>query len=495
MKQAKKLLALVMVLAMVMSLGITAFAAAGDSVTSTITVPDDDGHTYEAFQVLTATLTEDEEGKAIFSDVSWGKNAKAGVGSVEDFMDSIKDLGEKALRDAVEAVVNLNTDPAYTLTQGTTTDVEPGYYIIRDTGVVGEDYTRTRYIVQVAGPLTITRKIDQPSSEKKVKDTNDSTGETSEWQDSADHDIGDEVSFKLTATVAADMADYKGPYALTFHDVQSAGLTFQLETVKAYVGNSETPINPSLYTVTTNGEDGCTFEVHFANVKDIEGVAGGTVIRVEYTSVLNADAVIGSVGNPNKMHITYSNNPNDEQGGENGKTPDDTVIVFTFKTVVNKVDQDEKELAGAEFTLYKFNKNTNKYEEVEVITSTEEKPLTSFEFKGLDDGEYKLEETVTPPGYNTIDPIEFKITAEHEIESAYPELTSLNGEKVSGEITLVRDNANEDALTAKIQNNKGTVLPSTGGIGTTIFYVVGSMMMLAAAVLLITRKKMSAYQD
>ena len=106
--------------------------------------------------------------------------------------------------------------------------------------------------------------------------------------------------------------------------------------------------------------------------------------------------------------MTYSNNPNKDHEGETGKTPDDKNIVFTYKTVVNKVDQDKKSLAGAGFTLQKKYKNVNgttEYRDVKTIEASDK--TTTFEFKGLDDGNYKLIESTTPERYNTIAPIDF----------------------------------------------------------------------------------------
>ena len=249
--------------------------------------------------------------------------------------------------------------------------------------------------------------------------------------------------------------------------------------------------------------DGCTFEVRFANLKDITSVKAGSIISVEYTSTLDTDATVGSAGNKNTSHVTYTNNPNDEQAGENGKTPDDAVIVFTYKTIVNKVtknpaydaskdtgktgtDSDgNKEfipLNGAGFTLYKKNASGT-YEAVGSELKGED--MTTFTWSGLDDGDYKLVETTTPSGYNTIPDIEFTITATHDVTSDNPTLISLSGgDKFTGVIST-------GVVSANIENQSGAQLPSTGGIGTTIFYVLGSVLVIGAVVLLVTKKRMS----
>ena len=331
-----------------------------------------------------------------------------------------------------------------------------------------------------------------PSFEKKIKDTNDTTGETTEWQDSADYDIGDVIPFKLEGTVAANYDSYK-TYKFVFHDKESAGLTFNKDSVKVYVDGN--PITTG-YTVktpethpndfdTTKHQD--TFDVTFDNLKDIQSVHAGSVITVEYTATLNENAVIGSEGNPNTMHLEFSNNPNNDQGGETGTTPDDTVIVFTYKTVINKVDENGNALTGAEFILEKKIKGAATWKEITAVKNTEG---TTFTFSGLDDGEYRLRETKTPSTYNTIDDITFKITADHDVLSDNPALTKLNGDKVTGEITFTK-NKTEGSLTANIVNKKGSILPSTGGIGTTIFYVIGGILMVGAGVILVSRRRRS----
>ena len=311
-------------------------------------------------------------------------------------------------------------------------------------------------------------------------------------QDSADYDIGDAVPFKLSATIAQDYANYTHGYKLTFHDKEDAGLSFNKNSAKVYVDG--TLITTGYEVVTEGLTGGCTFEVRFANLKDIASVKAGSVISVEYTSTLDTDATVGSTGNKNTSHVTYTNNPNDEQAGENGKTPDDVVIVFTYQTIVNKVTKNPNydstvegseayiPLKGAGFTLYKKNASGT-YDAVRPELKGED--MTTFTWSGLDDGDYKLVETTTPSGYNTIPDIEFTITATHDVTSDKPTLISLSGgDKFTGVIST-------GVVSANIENQSGAQLPSTGGIGTTIFYVLGSVLVIGAAVLLVTKKRMS----
>lgn len=203
---------------------------------------------------------------------------------------------------------------------------------------------------------------------------------------------------------------------------------------------------------------------------------------------------MGEHGNVNNAKLQFSNNPNDSQGGENGptgETPWDNVIVFTYKVEINKVNENSQPLSGAEFTLSKkLVDGTTK--DITVVKNT---AGTSFTFSGLDDGEYILTETKTPSRYNTISPITFIVTADHDItwekQNRDAVLTKMSGNKVNGEIDLTANKA-EGSLSADVVNKSGSTLPTTGGMGTTIFYVVGSILVLGAAILLITKKRMSA---
>ena len=167
------------------------------------------------------------------------------------------------------------------------------------------------------------------------------------------------------------------------------------------------------------------------------------------------------------------------------------MIVFTYKVVVNKVDKDKNPLAGATFKLSKYDMSENEWKEVATIAATEvtgeDGNVLSYTstFERIDDGQYKLEETVTPAGYNTIDPIVFTVTAGH-IDGDSPYLETLTGGDIFNGVVST------GALTGEIVNNQGSTLPETGGIGTTIFYVLGGMLVVCAVVLMVSKKRMSA---
>lgn len=489
MKKAWRMIAGVIAAIAMAVAGLLGVGTAYADGTYTITAPANN-HTYEVYQIFTGDYTEDN-GK-VLSNLKWGKNAKedhtAGDTVSSGIIDELTGLtgDDTAKLQTIEKYVNLESEPVATVSNGSSADVPAGYYLIKDKNgeLPDTNDAKTLYLVKVVGNVAITPKSDKPTSQKKVKDANDTTGETTGWQDSADYDIGDKVPFQLTATIGNDYANYK-VYKLTFHDTESTGLTFDSSSVKVYVDNdgstSPNPINNSdnqYYRVVTEGlEPGCTFEIQFDDLKKITSVKAGSVIRVEYTSTLNEHANIGSQGNSNKMHIEFSNNPNDETGGETGKTPDDTVIVFTYKTVINKIDNQNKPLAGAQFTLQKKQSDGSWQD----VGSANVEEGTKFTFTGLDDGVYRLTETVTPAGYNTIDPIEFTITADHDVESDNPTLTNLSGNKVTGTITFT-SNLGEGSLSADVVNQKGSSLPETGGMGTVALYAGGAAIVLLAVI-------------
>ena len=477
-----------------MCIPVMADDAATAATTYTITAPASTTkieHTYEIYQIFTGTLKNN-----VLTDVRWGANSSQTKGnkvddSVMEELEGLNGQSDQKILTALKKYVNLKSSPVKTIKNEESCEVPAGYYLIKDKNdsLDGVADAYTLYIVKIVGDVNFTVKSDVPSMEKKIKDTDDTKGTTSDWQDSADYDIGDAVQFKLEGTVATNYDKYN-TYYYAFHDIEEAGLTFNKDSVKVYVDNVEINSN---FEVKTNTSDGCSFEIVFADLKKIESVKAGSQIRVEYTSTLNENAVLGNHGNLNKAKLEFSNNPNQEQGGtpETGKTPWDNVIVFTYKVVINKVDENNAPLTGAEFTLSK------KLADGSTVTVTVVKSNldTTFTFSGLDDGEYVLTETKTPDEYNTIEPITFKVNADHTItwDGADRDLVlkELNGNKVTGEIILT-SNKTEGSLSADVVNKKGSTLPSTGGIGTTIFYVVGVILMLGAGVLLVTKKRMSS---
>lgn len=494
MKHTKKLASLLLALVMVFALAATAFAAEN----TIISPPEGSTRTYDVYQIFTGDLHE-----GVLSNIKWGKNGTDTEGTAVDqtTLDALAAVNGKSDTEKlteIQKYVKLDSGKFGTVSNGNPLTVPTGYYLIKDNGSVNDGEAYSLYVVQVVGPTTISPKVGTTTSDKKVDDKNDSntTEDATTWQDSADYDIGDAVPFKLSATIAQDYANYTHGYKLTFHDKEDTGLSFNKNSVKVYVDG--TLITTGYEVVTEGLTGGCTFEVRFANLKEITSVKAGSIISVEYTSTLDTNATVGSAGNKNTSHVTYTNNPNDEQAGENGETPDDVVIVFTYQTIVNKVTKNPNydpkvegseayiPLKGAGFTLYKKNAS-GRYEAVGSELKGED--MTTFTWSGLDDGDYKLVETTTPAGYNTIADIEFTISAGH-VDGDSPYLNTLSGNVTSGTATFTAV-VNDGSLSTDVVNNSGAQLPSTGGIGTTIFYVLGSVLVIGAAVLLVTKKRMS----
>ena len=520
MKNTKKLFALLLVVVMMLALGTTALAA---DTNVELTVPSD-SRAYAIYQIFTGDLAT-EDGKDILSNVKWGADAKLPTGAnVGDAVPAETLKAIAAITGTSDADILAELDDYYDLTGeafATVTkdatdrvvSVPTGYYLIKDLGPAPAGSEISQYVVQVVGPTTITPKTGTTTTEKKVDDKNDSTGAEDEivWQDSADHDIGDAVSFQLTATITEKYAEYDH-YYFAFHDKQSSGLTFNADSVKVFVGTTEikNTQDKTYYTVKTSGlSNNETFVIEFMDLKAIDAVAAGSVITATYTSTLNDGAVIGAAGNPNTMYGEFSNNPNNTGDGtrkpnDTTTTPEDKVIVFTYELDGTKYANEAaegNELKGAGFTLYKWvnsadkdGKDTSDWVAIGSEIKSDEDGALSW--AGLDDGKYKLEETDTPLGFNTMADIVFTVAAEHDVEADDPALTKLTVTP-SDSFTVVMTSEDDDATpTGKIStdlvNMKGATLPETGGIGTTIFYVLGGILLVGAAVLLITKKRMGA---
>lgn len=517
----KKLVSMILTLVLVLSMAAPAMA---EEPTYSITINNAvEGHTYEAYQIFTGTLTKDttttpESWK--IADAKWGSgvtpDGQAALGKAETKAESLTDeTAAKAF--AVELVQYLNSKAVHLSSAGASgtyviSGLQPGYYLIKDQDktLTGDPSSYTTYILKVAENTSISPKAFAPSSNKKVDDAADSTNTENglTWQDSADHDIGDNVRFQLNGTLPDNFGEYT-TYKMIFHDRQSAGLTFNND-VKVYVKHLEgDPIEvKSGFSVKTTDthDNNCTFEVVLNDVRKLYdengqhiAVTKNSIIQVEYTSRLNENAAVGIAGNPNTMYMEYSNNPNKEADGEMGSTNADTVIVFTYKTIINKVDGEGDELAGAGFKLEKkmLVNGVPTWSEIGSIPAAVGR--TTFEFKGLDDGHYRVTEIATPSGYNSINNFYFEIVAQHDVNSETPRLTLLHANQIDQNGLTVDENiifsATVDltagSITSDIVNKAGATLPQTGGMGTTLFYIVGAIMVIGAGVTLIARKRMN----
>ena len=538
MKKFRRILALLLASVMVLSISIAAFA---DETPATHKITNSsETHTYEVYQIFTGkydATTEQLQG------LKYGENAVGTAGaavSPEDLakLAAYEDAGTTQVLDQkdiafISQFVDITGDAYKTIAPGADVTVEEGYYLIKDEddSLDGKDEQYTLYLINVLNEdVTIAPKTGTVTSEKKLDDINDSTGTAENLQDSADYDIGDEVPFHLKATIAENVGAYK-KYHLTFEDTLEAGCFDAISTLTIKVDGAAAAdtddYKVTITNITAPSESGFKVQITFEpkTDKDLSALAGKDV-TIDFTATLGEGANIGQEGNVNTLKLYYSNNPNSTDDSDEGEAPEDTVIVFTYDLVVNKVDEDGKALNGASFALYKEyteaqleatdktavteikyddNKKTYAIGDKKYVMIDEQAGASTniFTFSGVDDGNYLLVETKVPAGYNCLDPKTFSITGTHTAEADINKETKkdANGNYIltavsgTGEITLAQHKKADgtiDGLTTDIENKSGATLPSTGGIGTTLFYIVGAILVIGAGVILISRRRMDA---
>lgn len=420
-------------------------------------------------------------------------------------------------------------------------NVPSGYYLICDTGEVPTNTTSTDFMLKLVETIGITPKDGNVTIDKKIVDGQDKVTD-------ADYSIGDIVTFELRGTLP-DYFDSYNKYYYEFSDKMSPGLTLEYIDHDNDSSTPEVPdvtvvfdndgslrtVDRNLYQVVTgtindtseenNGYT--TINIKFDDLHklerehpdnpettEIEGytISADTKIIVIYKAKLNENAVVGGSGNPNKVTIKFTNNPNNYGEGE---TEEKVVNVYTFALKVLKKDgHNNDSLNGVKFKLYREHGGARQYAmaensngfytitgwtsvesegtELETITltpgSTNPEDKGTFKIVGLEASEYWLKETKTLSGYNEIEDIHFYITKELG-NDILRSVTSLNI-RLEGKESKPGDPATGTVSTTVI-NNPGNQLPSTGGIGTTIFYLVGGALVAVAVVLLVTKKRMS----
>lgn len=580
----------VALLAMAMAVSVLCTGALADDANSITIKTTSSGHNYEAYQVFTGTLAT-VNGNKVLSNIQWG----TGVNNAEDaLLTAVKAInlgtdeaknepfaqctdaasvakvlsGKENDSDIVKAFAKVvakhlsNTDTDFTENKTTNTDqdgnqtttttgytasnLNAGYYLVKDADNSTGIDAFTDYILQVIGATDVEPKSGVPTVDKTV---NGKSADTA--------NIGDEVEFKLFATLPNNYEDYSS-YKLVFNDTLSNGLTLTDEqlnslTVKVYeskeaatadteneqgtelkkLGTDATTDDKTGYKVEKDTNNNRKFTVSFEDLMQakttIDGaptIKNGYCVVVTYKANLNENAVLGGTGNLNTVNLTYSNDPN---GTSDGTTTDKKVPVYTFQMNVVKKDgtgENAKALAGAKFVLAtdKLTKTENEATtDVNVITSDDietykenlvavtagDKPLyavggTNYEMevsgdegtkgqlniKGLKDGVYYLYETKAPNGYNKLtEPIKITITASKDNDVPNGKVSATLTNAATGSIAEV-DSGILDKVT--VVNNAGSQLPSTGGMGTTLFYIIGGVLMAGAAVVLVIKKKRSS---
>ena len=561
MKTLKKLSAMLLAMLLIMSLGTSAFAAAP---TGSITINSNgpvivDGKTFNAYKLLDATFVngKDAEGGVAYtvpaelnefyatrytlnsSAADFGQLV-AGKITEEGKNGTLFSFAAAALAAAKEAKVT----PVSAIDSGDTAVINNlpfGYYVIED---VGTKTPISALMLNTVGTVELSIKAEMPTIDKNIDGTQDNDPSTSQNVKMNNEAIGDKVPYVLTSKVPS-MEGYE-KYFFVVNDTLSKGLTFNNDVAITIGGTSLTPDTDFTVSSTTAETGDTVVEIVFKNFIQHKEAAGKPIV-ITYSATLNENAVIGTEGNPNKVTLTYSNNPNKEASGvpENpdkpgpkdptGVTPESITKTFVTGIELTKVNSEQKRLTGAEFelkgerlntvlvykdeftvstdgTFYKLKDGSytetppspegpnDKYENTEIkytrekiketVTNTENVVYKAFvdndgvlRFDGLAAGTYTITELTAPNGYNILaKPIELTITCNT------PELVS---GKCTWETTNGKVSADGSIIELSVVNTTGTELPSTGGIGTTIFYIVGGLLVAAAIILLITKKKMS----
>ena len=476
-KTFKKLMAALLAVALLCAMAVPAFAAEGASGTITIDKAIN-GETYTAYKIFNVVSSKTE------TDGSTTYVYKVADGWADFFTDntvknyvSVDTHGQPTWVESKESVADLQAfaklalnyaSKTKTITGTTATAVDnqavingltAGYYVVSTTA-------GSLCILNNNGDdLTIDEKNVAPTIDKKIsgdKTTNDAA-------------IGDVVNY--TVTIHAK----KGATGYVLTDTMTKGLTFNKD-VKVTVGSNALTLNND-YTVTTPGDNGATFKVTFTE-NYLNTIDGDTNIVVSYTATVNKDAVIVTTGNTNTAQLKYGNS----------STVESTTTTYSYKFDLVKTDNSKKLLTGAKFKLYDSQTGTTpvklikdaatgnyRVAETSETGAIEEIEINSYKavtISGLNKKTYYLEETLAPGGYN-------KLTERQPVE--------LGKEGFIADATITSAGSKGAEWTSggvQVINNTGATLPSTGGMGTTLFYVIGGGLMVAAVVLLVTKKRM-----
>lgn len=492
----KKLMAALLAVAMVCAMAIPAWAADGTTHNSSsadgqITINNAvNGQTYKIYRILDLQYNGTANSFRYVKNTKWGTfvdtqtayltvDPTTGVVTwtntdTADNGTAIKELAKAAGKYVKDNTTSLADDGSKVAASGTVTfDRLPlGWYL------VVSDLTNDAIcsIDTTAKEVTIKEKNGVPTVTKEVEYASGS------WGQGNDGNVGDTVNFQTTIYVTDG-----NPTNYVLHDKMSTGLNFKENSIAVKV--NDTLITN--YTVKYTNTDKCTFEISFPN---------GTLqtndkVVVTYSAIINSDAVVGPTGNENETWLKY---------GDNGETTHGKTKTYTWSFNIFKYFTDSKNdmqyLADVEFVLYRKNNTTNTTEyakfdsnKLSGWTATESdatklktNATSTVAVEGLDAGTYFLKETATPVGFNSLtSDVEVQITSN---------CNTLTGANYAVEYKMVNEedftDTDEQEKVVPIENKRGTTLPGTGGIGTTIFYVVGGGLMVAAAILLITKKRM-----
>ena len=517
----------------------------GVNLTSTPTEGTYSGKTLvQAIQEITVNSTKPFEGKTEPGDIAAALGAEADNAVATAFADVVANYVTGSGHSTTGwTPANNDTSAHYEIT-----GLTGGYYFVKSANTASTDVANTRYMLEVVGDATVAAKNGVPTVDKKVQNTNNTN---QDFADTTTAQVGQTVNFKLTGTLPSNYDHYKS-YEYIFHDTLSKGLTLTTEQEKALFvkvydsqnaadsdkdGSSSTvgtKLDIGNYTVavTPNNDANTTsLKVAFNDLKTIQKdntalITKDSVIVVYYSATINGSATAGGAGNQNSVKLEYSNDPNKTS---TGTTTPDEVSVFTFKLDITKTKKGDTKtnLAGAKFVLstsadlkidvadsdenldsnvknslikvtgttpnYVINDGTSISANEQYIMETgKDTNLGQLNITGLNKGVYYLYETKAPDGYNRItEPIKIEITeatTEKNTDGEFS-VTSLkfkinNGDEQNGTTT-------DGVIKANVENTSGSTLPSTGGMGTKLFYTIGGILMAGAAIVLVVRKRRS----
>lgn len=498
-KAMKKLMAALLAVAMVCAMAIPAWADGGvthnsSSVDGKITINNAVANqTYKIYRILDLQYNGTANSFRYVKNTKWGTFVdeqtaylavdettgvvtwKEGVSAENDGV-PIKDLAEAAGRYVKDQGTALTADGSVKASSSTVIfdNLPLGWYLVvsdlTNDAICSIDTTAKSVIIREKnGAPTVTKEVEYASGS---------------WGQGNDGNVGDTVNFQTTINVTdGDPTNY------VLHDQMSKGLTFKENSIAVKV--NDTLITN--YTVEYTNTDKCTFEISFPNGT----LHTNDTVVVTYSATINNDAVVGTTGNENETWLKY---------GDNGETTHGKTKTYTWSFNIFKYftdsNNDMQYLADVEFVLYRKDNTANKTEYAQFnsnnkltgwteaeneATKLKTNATSTVAVEGLDAGTYFLKENTTPAGFNGL-----TSDVEVQIDSS---CNTLSGATYTVKYKMA--NANDEDFTdtddkkvVPIENKRGTTLPGTGGIGTTIFYVVGGGLMAAAAILLITKKRM-----